>query len=243
VELGLSLSTFRRLLDRGRELLRARLTRRGVVPAVALSTLGTAAVSPTLASETVRLTFSAGDSAAAALAQEVLFMMARSRLRTAFVVLAATGFAAVAWQLAVAQNPTPEQPAKVAPGQPGPEKPKDKDAAPYLITAGDHIYVRAANVFEGAPIDGPYKIVEDGIDLGPQYGGRVKVAGLTLPEAHKAIEKQLQKYAKVAAVESVSRFTPVPTPEERIQQLEKEVKTLREEMAKLREAVQALQKK
>ena len=102
-QLGCSLRTLHRRLERGRELLRARLARRGVTLSAALLAAGltgptaVAAVPPLLASATVRaaVTPAGGEPAAAALADGVLQAMAVPRLKVAAVLVLALGALAV----------------------------------------------------------------------------------------------------------------------------------------------------
>jgi polysaccharide biosynthesis/export protein len=62
---------------------------------------------------------------------------------------------------------------------------------PYRVRALDTIFVRLSNVHEKFPVSGFYPVNSEGrIDLGEPYG-TVDVAGLTLPDAKKAIEKQV----------------------------------------------------
>jgi hypothetical protein len=123
-------------------------------------------------------------------------MMARSKLGTAFVVLGVTGFAAVAWQLAVAQSPKSVQSTQEEAKQKDPEKRKVDER----IKVGDYLYLKAVPSLPTNPLDGPFKVVGDGIDLGGEYGGDVRVVGLTIEEARKAIEKQLLLYLKRTTV-------------------------------------------
>lgn len=72
---------------------------------------------------------------------------------------------------------------------------------PYRVRPLDTIFVRAANVFEKFPIAGVYPVDTEGrIDLGEPYGP-VDVAGLTLPQAREAIDKQISRVFKDPKVE------------------------------------------
>ena len=58
---------------------------------------------------------------------------------------------------------------------------------PYRLEPLDIIYVSASNALETAPIMGLYPIDPDGsINLGPLYGGPVRVVGLSTEEAQKS---------------------------------------------------------
>jgi polysaccharide export outer membrane protein len=64
--------------------------------------------------------------------------------------------------------------------------------AAYKIDTGDTLFLKVTRTFENEPIDGPYPVDVDGtIDLGPTYGGKVKVVDLTLDEARALVEKKL----------------------------------------------------
>jgi polysaccharide export outer membrane protein len=66
---------------------------------------------------------------------------------------------------------------------------------PYKIEAYDTVLLRVTGTFDKEPIDGPYQVDADGtVDLGLTYGGKVRLADLTVPEAQKAIYDQLAKH-------------------------------------------------
>ena len=110
------------------------------------------------------------------------------------------------------------------------------------IKPGEYLYIRGEPSFEMSPIDGPYRVEPGGeIVLGPVYGGRVKVEGRTLEEAEKLLRTHLLQYLRKVEV-SVARYT-VPTADERLLSLEREVKALRAEVKELREAVRELTRK
>jgi polysaccharide biosynthesis/export protein len=68
---------------------------------------------------------------------------------------------------------------------------------PYHIEALDTILLRVTNTFPDEPVDGPYQVEADGtIDLGLSYGGKVRVADLTVEQARVAITDQLAKHIK-----------------------------------------------
>jgi protein involved in polysaccharide export with SLBB domain len=68
---------------------------------------------------------------------------------------------------------------------------------PYRLEPLDVLYLGAANEFEGAPLTGLYPIDPDGtINLGPKYGGTIRVVGLSTEEAQKVIENKARLFAK-----------------------------------------------
>jgi RNA polymerase sigma factor (sigma-70 family) len=242
-EAGCSLSTLRRNLDKGRELLRSRLTRRGIVSAVALMGLGGASVPLAVAGDVARLAvgFVTGESAArsAAIAQGVLVMMTREKLKAAaalLLLMAGIAGTGIAWQFASAQQlPLPAQSATkekqanppTAANPAAPAKVEDK------IKPGDVLYMSAINDFETAPLTGVYAVEAAGtLAIGPTYGGRVKVEGLTLEEAEKALQAHVRNYARKAEV-MLRRADPLGL-EARVRLLELEVKELKEVIAELR---------
>jgi polysaccharide export outer membrane protein len=78
---------------------------------------------------------------------------------------------------------------------------------PYKIEPLDVVLLRVTNTFPDEPLDGPYQVEADGtIDLGLTYGGKIRIADLTMEQARVAIEQQLAKHIKghrvVLAVQS-----------------------------------------
>lgn len=251
---GCSLSTLRRRLERGQETLRKRLTARGLAPA--LAALGTGSVSLTVsqvqAATALVVAFTAGTAGATPateLAEGAIAMMARTKLKAvAAVALAAVLIGGTAWGIAAAQPPMvppadPKNPAKeplpkTADLPPAKTEPKKTDPDPKAdrIKPGDRIVIRGANLFEQAPLEAFYEVEPSGkVALGPAYGGRVKIDGLTLEEAEEAVQKHIRQWA-IKAVVSITRYTPPPvlTLDERVQKLEKEVKELRALVEELR---------
>jgi RNA polymerase sigma factor (sigma-70 family) len=251
-EMGCSLSTLRRRLEHGQELLRRRLTGRGAVPA--LGALAASASGPTVSAEVIEsttalvvsvLTGNAGRVHATALAEGVLAMLAQSKLKRLIVMVVVTAGLAgggVAWRLDAAQPPAPVQT-----GQPvDPKAPALKVSAPVpneklkqsdKIKKGDRFTIRGEKLFETAPLDEIYDVDADGkIDLGVRYGEKIKIDGLTLPEAEAAIRAQVRLYARFGEVK-LSRFTPAGPVEleQRVRQLEKEVKELQAVIKELRD--------
>jgi RNA polymerase sigma factor (sigma-70 family) len=246
-ETGCSLSTLRRRLERGQELLRKRLLGRGVTPA--LGTLGvgvgSANVSATVVETTTALvvavvTGKVGSDPGTLLAEGVIAMMARTKFTALVAALVVAGLVGggVVWQLAAAQPPEPSRASQRADTKTKPPEPptkvadgpaKDKDAKPVedRIKLGDRLIVRVRNALVIEPIDGPFEVEASGkIALGPTYG-RVKIDGLTLEEAETAIFKHLKQTLREPLV-SVTRYRPPDDRalELRVQRLEKEIKQL-----------------
>jgi polysaccharide export outer membrane protein len=72
---------------------------------------------------------------------------------------------------------------------------------PYRLEPLDVLYLAAQNVFEQFPLDGLYPIDPDGtIDLGPRYGGKVRVIELSTEEAQKVVQAKVREKAKAAEV-------------------------------------------
>ena len=80
---------------------------------------------------------------------------------------------------------------------------------PYKIEPLDTVLLRVTNTFQDEPLDGPYQVDVDGtIDLGLTYGGKTRIADLTLDQARAAVEQQLAKHInghKVVMAVSPSR--------------------------------------
>lgn len=260
-EMGCSLSTLRRRLEQGQELLRRRLIGRGAVPTLgALAvTAGGTKVSATVIETTTALvvtviTGKAGVVPAIALAEGVMTMMARTKLKVSIaglLVVASLTFGGVALQLATAQPPEPPPEAALrtnakAPPAKNTEPPakdktpkKDTPAPADIIKPGDQLAIRADGDFEGAPISGLYEVEPSGkIALSPRYGGRLKIGGLTLEDAEQEITKQVRLYAPkcfITLVRPTSADSAVL--EQRVKKLEEQVKQLQEIVDKLRKTL------
>ena len=174
-------------------------------------------------------------------------MLARTKFRRSvtavFVAIGVVG-TGLAWQLTAAEpapptSPDSPPPPKTAPAEPpkGKEKADNKEKDADRIKPGDLLHLRAIQVFEADPIDRVYAVEPSGkIALGPSYGGRVKIDGLTLEEAEVVLTSQLRKYAKLAEV-TVTRPLPAAGA------LEARVRLLEREVQELRAAVEELRKK
>jgi polysaccharide biosynthesis/export protein len=72
---------------------------------------------------------------------------------------------------------------------------------PYKLEPLDVLYVSAENDFEQRRLAGLYPIDPDGtINLGPTYGGSVRVSDLTADEAQKVIQTKVRQFAPKAIV-------------------------------------------
>jgi polysaccharide biosynthesis/export protein len=72
---------------------------------------------------------------------------------------------------------------------------------PYHLEPLDVLYLSAENDFEGARIVGLYPVDPDGtINLGPRYGGSVRVSDLTTEEAQRVIETKVRQHAPRAVL-------------------------------------------
>ena len=72
---------------------------------------------------------------------------------------------------------------------------------PYRLEPLDVLYLSAENDLETARVAGLYPVDPDGtINLGPRYGGSVRVADLTTEDAQKVIEAKIRTGAKNANV-------------------------------------------
>jgi polysaccharide export outer membrane protein len=72
---------------------------------------------------------------------------------------------------------------------------------PYRIEPGDAVFLQyTGEIFPNKPLEGTYTVEPDGvINLGPSYGGSVKVSDMTLDEARAAVQKHLEKILKPGA--------------------------------------------
>jgi len=255
-DLGCSLSTLRRRLEQGRELLRSRLTGRGAAPALAALMAGggaadvsAAGIETTVHTVVAFVNGSARAAPAIALAEGVAATMSQTKLKLLVAaVLVTVGLAGsgVAWQLAPAAQPEPARNVQPPAGK-GPAKPADplvKDAGVKpdtpaqvdTIKPGDRLTIRGDNIFVMAPLDQIFEVETSGkINLGPHYGGRVKIDGMTLEGAEAVLNKQIQMYATKGVVSLTRYIAPQADLETRVRLLEKEVKELRQVVEMLRQ--------
>jgi RNA polymerase sigma factor (sigma-70 family) len=141
------------------------------------------------------------------------------------------------------ENPGPDT--RKAAGKLAPDRKVPATAAPDKsdrIQVGELLSMHVLGAFPEAPIQGLFKVEASGkVALGPPYG-RVDIKGLSLEEAEAAVKKHLEKLMKRVDV-SLTRALPAIAGtgtdrklEQRVQQLEKEVRALRS-------AIEELQKK
>ena len=72
---------------------------------------------------------------------------------------------------------------------------------PYRVEPLDVLSISGVNVFESAPIQGMYPVEPDGtVNLGPAYGGSVRVADLTTEEIKGILEKKVRLFARNAEI-------------------------------------------
>lgn len=72
---------------------------------------------------------------------------------------------------------------------------------PYRLEPLDVLYVSAENDFEQRRLAGLYPIDPDGtVNLGPTYGGAIRVTDLTTEEAQKIIQAKVRQFAPKAVV-------------------------------------------
>ena len=70
---------------------------------------------------------------------------------------------------------------------------------PYRVEPQDVLYVSGKNVFETDPINGLYPVDPDGtINLGPAYGGQLRVTDLTTEEIQRILQNKIRMFAKGA---------------------------------------------
>jgi RNA polymerase sigma-70 factor (ECF subfamily) len=110
------------------------------------------------------------------------------------------------------------------------------------IKPGDRIYISVSPTLPDNPIRAVYEVEASGkVALGPGYG-RVIVADMTPEQAEAAIKKSLADVLKKPEV-SVSRKAPTPVSEGANPELERRVQQLEKEVRTLRSALEELQKK
>ncbi|HEY3787467.1 MAG TPA: polysaccharide biosynthesis/export family protein, partial [Urbifossiella sp.] len=70
---------------------------------------------------------------------------------------------------------------------------------PYRVEPMDVLFVSGKGVFETDPINGLYPVDPDGtINLGPAYGGQIRVTDLTTEEIQRVVQNKVRMFAKAA---------------------------------------------
>jgi RNA polymerase sigma factor (sigma-70 family) len=257
------LTTARTML--AKRLARHGLAVSGGTLAAVLSERAMAWLPPSVASLTIKAAtlFAVGRAAAtevtsakvAALTQGVIKAMLVSRLQMITAVLLVLGLSAfacvvLARGLADGGSPRAETSAPRNSGQPAIE---DKDKAKEVrrqtpapegeedrIRSGDRLRVQALNILPDQPIDGVFRVEPRGtVALGPAYG-RIQVKGQTLEQAEATIRDHLAKLNLRDPFVSVTRDDSLP--DASVQALEDRVRQLEKEVRKLRTTVEDLQK-
>jgi RNA polymerase sigma factor (sigma-70 family) len=240
------------LLERGRERLRRRLARRGFLSGVPAA-LPTAALPPGLASATVA-GVAGGEvpAAVAVLVKGVIADMSLSRMKPvlalALVALACSGVGLTMQAAAPAtsrRTTLAARPAEKPKAAERPADPRDDKGQPERIRVGDYLHIQVwGDRFPNPSIDGPYRVEPAGtLPLGAAYG-RVKVKGLKLEEAEKAVQDHLRKYLKPPLPQVQITWGRAPGPEgPRAAALERRVEELEKEVRALRKAIEQLRKK
>jgi protein involved in polysaccharide export with SLBB domain len=109
------------------------------------------------------------------------------------------------------------------------------------LQPGDRVNIQVTGTLPNQPIHGVFQVEATGhVALGPGYG-RVQVKGMNLVEAEAAVVKHLLPLLREVSV-SVTRFDPVIA-EAKTRDLERRVQQLEKELRELREVVEALKKK
>lgn len=68
---------------------------------------------------------------------------------------------------------------------------------PYHLQPLDAVYINLSNALPDLPLRGQFGIDPDGtVNLGPDYGGLVRVAGMTIPQAEAAVRQRLSTIVK-----------------------------------------------
>jgi polysaccharide export outer membrane protein len=68
---------------------------------------------------------------------------------------------------------------------------------PYKVEPLDVLYLFAPGAPDRDPINGPYPVDPDGtVNLGPSYGGAVRVTDLTVPEIEDVLRRRLTQFLK-----------------------------------------------
>jgi polysaccharide export outer membrane protein len=73
---------------------------------------------------------------------------------------------------------------------------------PYRVEPLDVLYVSGRGVFETEPLNGLYPVDPDGtINLGPAYGGTIRVVDMTTDQIQKAVQDQVRNVGKAKGAE------------------------------------------
>ena len=213
-QIGCPLGTVRSRIARARQLLRRRLTRRGVAPMAGIAGSGfdLASVVPTpaaapdawvMAMVKVASKIAAGggpagvSSAVSFLVQDVLRRMVMMNLKTTVVCLSLVGMGAAGVILAspqVAPNPAVPAAAQGPRADRQKARPSHPTARPdYVIEPPDVLLVDTLDALPGRPISGDRLVRPDG-RIGLGFYGDVYVAGLTVKEAKAKIVLHLRNF-------------------------------------------------
>ena len=220
VQLGIPLGTVRSRIARARDLLRRRLTRRGLATdagmvAAGLDTaFGSLRRRPQISSELVNSTVhaasrvAAGQAAAhvvsgsvASLVQRILWSMTMiklCKLAIGLSVLALTIWGVSLWAQQTEPRrprPRPEYQTEHMPPIHAQAAPPLKDGPAHVIEPPDLLVVEVLEAAPGRPVTGERVVRPDGT-ISLAWYGDIHVAGLTLPEAKEAIVQHMRKFIK-----------------------------------------------
>jgi RNA polymerase sigma factor (sigma-70 family) len=211
-QLGCPIGTVRSRVARAREILRRRLSRRGLsatallselpglAPRVSLSPVSSSLVRSSVASALRALRGPSGMEAictsAAALARRVSRDFMMIKLRNVVVVAAMASLFVLGARLLAGQKPERPRLAERRHQKetPKPEAPTFKRSQlAHVIEPPDLLLVEVLEALPGRPISGERLVRPDGtISLG--FYGDVEVAGLTIPEAKEKIVEHMRKF-------------------------------------------------
>jgi RNA polymerase sigma factor (sigma-70 family) len=249
-ELGWTVGTLRRRLGRGKELLRNRLTRRGVTAPVGFVGIVVFETVPHALADGTRVAavgFARGvktATPAVALAEGIIAMMTRTKVAAVFAAVVAAAGLTVGTGVAL-QQPAAD-PVRGGGGQPPAKGTADPGfnttkAGPFdaatdkgAIKPGERIFIHAEGTLPNADIKGIYTVEPGGqVSLGPAYG-RVRVAGSTYQEAEVVIRTFLKDTLRNPMVAVTAVGPDEQLLAARVAALEARVRTLEEIVARLR---------